>query len=278
MQRLILGIGLAFVAVAPLAADERNAKKAPVTAPFELLKSRHMAVSVKINGKGPFRLIFDTGAPTNLVNNRLANEAGLIDKKTPKPPLALFGTMGQFTIKTLEIGDLKVENINTMVMDHPTVEAISEVLGRVDGIVGFPFFARFRMSIDYQKREMTFEPTDYKPGDMMEKMMAMLTAGSRDRSNVKILSASGQWGMLVDKDSADDKAGVVVKDVFKGSAADKGGIKTGDRILTIDGRWTDSVVELIETAGLIKSGSAVPVTLLRSGKEMKVQVSPASGL
>ena len=48
--------------------------------PFELLKSRHMAVQVKINGKGPYRLIFDTGAPMNLINNKIAKEAGVIEE------------------------------------------------------------------------------------------------------------------------------------------------------------------------------------------------------
>jgi S1-C subfamily serine protease len=82
----------------------------------------------------------------------------------------------------------------------------------------------------------------------------------------------------VDKDSTDNASGVVVKEVFKGSAADSAGIRAGDRILTIDGRWTDSVVELFETAAMMKPGQAVPVKLLRDGKEMKVNLTPSKGL
>ena len=41
--------------------------------PFETIKTQHMVVDVKINGNGPYRLIFDTGAPDSLVNNRLAS-------------------------------------------------------------------------------------------------------------------------------------------------------------------------------------------------------------
>lgn len=276
MRRFLVALCVLPALALPLAAAEP--KKEPAKAPFELLKSRHMAVSVKINGKGPFRLIFDTGAPTMLVNNRLAKEAGLIDKSTKRPPFALFGTMGQFTIKKLEIGELKVEDVNTIVMDHPTVEAISSVLGRIDGIVGFPFFARFRMTIDYQNKEMTFVPNDYKPGDIMEKMMTMLMSGSRDRSNVKILVPAGQWGISVDKDAKDEEPGVIVKVVFQGSAADKAGIKAGDRILTIDGRWTDSIAELFDAAGLARPGKPVPVKLLRDGQETKLLVTPSKGL
>lgn len=278
MRRLLLALCMAPALIVPLRADDKL-QPAPAKAPFELLKSRHMAVSIKVNGKGPFRLIFDTGAPTMLVNNRLAKEAGLIDGSTKRPPLAFFGAMGQFPIKSLEIGELKVSDINTMVMDHPTVAAISELLGPIDGIVGFPFFARYRMTIDYQKKEMTFVPTGYQPVDMMEKMMNTLMAGSgRDRSNVKIIAAAGQWGLTVDKESKDEAAGVTVKDVFKASAAERAGIRSGDRILTVDGRWTDSVVELVDVASMMKPEQPVPVKLLRNGKELKVSVTPAKGL
>ena len=45
--------------------------------PFELLRSGHMAVQVKVNGQGPYRLIFDTGAPVTLLNNKIARAAGI---------------------------------------------------------------------------------------------------------------------------------------------------------------------------------------------------------
>ena len=60
-------------------------------------------VEVKINGKGPYRLIFDTGAPVILLTNKLAREAGVMPKSQKAPPFALFGSMGQFKIKSLEL-------------------------------------------------------------------------------------------------------------------------------------------------------------------------------
>ena len=83
------------------------ADKTPVVVPFELLNSRHMAIEVKINGKGPYRLIFDTGAPTNLINNKLAKEAGVIEEGD-KAVMPLFGMAGAKIIDTLEIGGVKM--------------------------------------------------------------------------------------------------------------------------------------------------------------------------
>src|SRR6267143_1076173 len=142
--------------------------------PFDTIKTQHMVVDVKINGTGPYRLIFDTGAPDSLVNNKLAKEAGVFPKEFKKPPFALFGSMGQFKIKTVEAGDLKAENLSVMVVDHPTVAAISDVVGPIDGIVGFTFFARYRMTIDYQKKVMTFVPNEYRPPDTMQAIMKMM--------------------------------------------------------------------------------------------------------
>ena len=168
---------LCALLVACLALPAARSEEKPVaakTVKFELLKSRHMAVQVKINGKGPFRLIFDTGAPAIIINNKIAKEAGVLSKDTKKPPFAMFGAMGQFPLKSLEVGDVKVEDASAMIVDHPTVEALSQLLGPIDGIVGFPFFARFRTTIDYQAKVMTLTPVNYKPGDLMQTLMATM--------------------------------------------------------------------------------------------------------
>src|SRR5260370_17789928 len=167
------GVSRAIILFAAASARAGEQRKA-FSVPFDTIKTQHMVVEVKINGNGPYRLIFDTGAPDSLVNNRLAKEAGLFPKEFKKPPFALFGAMGQFKIKTLEAGDLKAENLSVMVVDHPTVAAISDVVGPIDGIVGFTFFARYKMTIDYQKKVMTFVPNDYSPADPIQPIMTIM--------------------------------------------------------------------------------------------------------
>src|SRR5579862_2274651 len=62
---------------------DKEAPPKPITVPFEMLKSGHITVMVKVNGKGPYRLIFDTGAPLTLINGKLAKESGVL-KEAPK--------------------------------------------------------------------------------------------------------------------------------------------------------------------------------------------------
>jgi hypothetical protein len=255
-----------------LRADEPAPK--PATVPFELLKTQHMAIKIMINGKGPYRVIFDTGAPTNLINNKVAKEAGIISKDTKRPLFTLFGSMGDFRIKELQVGNLKVKNVPTIVMDHPTVRLIDKFLGPIEGLVGFPFFARYKMTIDYQKKELTFLPGTYDPPDVMKNMMKAIVSGNQK----KILAPAGQWGFKVAKGDKDSEPGVDVREVLSGSAAAKGGLKAGDRLLILAGRWTDSITDCYAAAGYVPAGAEARLRIRRNGKEMELTVKVQSGL
>jgi PDZ domain/Aspartyl protease len=269
---------LALVVPAP-AADTRPDVKADkaVVVPFELTPTGHMTVMVKVNGKGPYKLIFDTGAPINLINNKVAREAGLL-KGVKRPLLPLFGTMGDVKVQELEVGTQKAEDVTAIIMDHPTVQLMSDAFGPIEGIVGFPFFARFKTTLDYQAKTMTLVPSGFKPPDvlqsMQQTMMAMLSA---EQAPV-VLSSPSVWGMTVEKKKGDEEAGVTVTKVLAGGPAAAAGLKEGDRLLTVDGRWTDSVADTFTAAAAVKPGSEAPVVVQRDGKETTLKVKPLAGL
>src|SRR5438105_4789111 len=110
MKRAILSSLLLALLAGPVFADEQKGEAKKVK--FDMLKTQHIVVEAKVNGKGPFRLIFDTGAPMMLIDNELAKASGVINDKTRRPGFAPFGMMGTpMTIKTFELGDLKAENV-----------------------------------------------------------------------------------------------------------------------------------------------------------------------
>jgi hypothetical protein len=273
MKRHPWALALLIVSASSVAA-ETPAK--PIVVPFELLKTGHMTVMVKINGKGPYKLIFDTGAPITLLNTKVAKAAGVL-RDAPDSPLAgLFGPAAQVKVKEIEVGEQKAENIAAVVMDHPVVEAISKALGPIEGIVGFPFFARYKMTLDYQAKTMTFVPNGFVPPDVIQGMILALAGGSD--TGPRVLAPAAQWGVRAHKDADDDDAGVTVKEVLAGSAAAAGGVKVGDHLLTIDGRWTDTMADLYTALAHVKPGSTVAVVVKRDGKEVELKVKPASGL
>ena len=92
-----------------------------------------------------------------------------------------------------------------------------------------------------------------------------------------MLAPAGQWAWSPPGgDEAD--AGVTIKDVLAGSPAAAAGLKAGDRLLTLDGRWTDSLVDLYTAAGYVKPGETVAVVVKCDGKELTLKVKPVSGL
>src|SRR5262249_9297669 len=75
---------LAFLRLAsPLPADEDRKPEAKIyQVPYRLTATEHVLVRAKINGKGPFTFIVDTGAPALFVSTAVGKKLGLTaDKK-----------------------------------------------------------------------------------------------------------------------------------------------------------------------------------------------------
>jgi hypothetical protein len=249
-----------------------------VSVPFELLPTKHMAIRIKVNGKGPYRVIFDTGAPVNLLNTRIARESGLLGKDAPVPLFTLFGSTGEVHVKDLEVGGVKAHDVPAIVMNHPTVELIGKVMGPIEGIVGFPFFARYRTTVDYQARRLTFTPNGFRPPDTIKSILDTVMAVANDAPAKKVLAPSALWGLVLRKADGDPEAGVTVGEVLPQSAAAAAGVRAGDRLLTLDGRWTDSLADAYLAAGYVQPGTPTALVIRRDGKQRELTVTPQPGM
>jgi hypothetical protein len=281
-RRLLPIVVVAFGCVVPATAAE----PAPVSVPFEILQkgellSGHIAIQVKVNGKGPYRFIFDTGAPVNLLSTRVMKEADLVGPNLKRPKnVSPLSAAQQILVEKMEVGGLVATDQPAVVLDHPTIRMMAEVFGPLDGLVGFPLFARHRTTIDYQARKITFVPNAYEPSDVVHNILTTMLSRMRAGKDepVKILAPAAQWGMRLDtKKADDDDPGVTVADVVQGSAASRAGLKAGDRLLTMDGRWTDSVADCFRTAEAIKPGRTVELLVRRNEKQLTLSVTPAAG-
>jgi hypothetical protein len=202
---LVAVVGLTAWVAPGLTAQEPSAKKAAlITLPFELVASNHMVVQARINGKGPFRLVFDSGAPVSLLGNRAAEESGTVAKDAPKS--FLMAMRGEGKIQALEVGDLKAKDIPVLILDHPTLKALGGFLGKpLDGIIGFTFFARYRTTIDYQAKQMTLEPVEYEVRDLMKDLPERLAGPKIARK--KYLAPTGLWGLTLGEAVEDGSGG-----------------------------------------------------------------------
>jgi hypothetical protein len=243
-------------------------------APMEVLRTGHIAVQVRVNGQGPFRLILDTGSPLTFISMRAARQLGLIPPQQGKPSKpGMLAIGGQVVLKSLSVGETKSENLSALILDHPIVEALGGLEGRLDGIVGFSFFARFHTTIDYLNNRVTFVPVDYAPQDIMNGLMNRLFGGSQ---KARVIAPRSLWGLTVAPSPPND--GVLVTQIYLDSAAAAAGFQPGDRITVLDDRWTDNVNDLYEAASLIVPSLPVVVKVMRGGKETLLTVLPRPGI
>lgn len=66
-------------------------------------------------------------------------------------------------------------------------------------------------------------------------------------------------------------AGVIIAAVERGSTAEKVGLRTGDVILAVDGRPSETAEVLRRQIGLAQIGDRVRLTVMREGKSFDLQ-------
>ena len=201
--------------------------------PFEMLPTNHMLVQVRINDKGPYRLIFDLGAPITLLSNRASESSDVVKPNAPRS--FVFGLRGEAEINNLQVGELTVAKLPVIVLDHPVLKVLEQATGhQIDGLIGFTFFARYKTTIDYHTHEMTFEPIDYQVRDLMKELPERLMGPKVVRH--RVLTPSGVWGLQLGKSTDGlNSHGIPIVSVYDSSPAERAGLKPGDVLITMDG-------------------------------------------
>jgi hypothetical protein len=147
-----------FVAAAPhhVVADAKTS----FTLPFDLVDNR-VFVEARLNGRGPFHLILDTGSGGVTISTDVAQQLGLhvadagegqgVGEKTVHA--------GAAKIAQLQIGELTLTDVDSNVMD---LSDAPQVFGTkpFDGIIGLPVFERMVVRHDYVNRILTFAAPD----------------------------------------------------------------------------------------------------------------------
>ena len=257
----------------PTAKPDKAKSKAVV--PFKMLPTNHMLVEARINDKGPYHLIFDLGAPITLLSNRASEAAAVV--KAGAPRSFLFGMRGEAEVDKLQVGELTATKLPVIVLDHPVLKALEDMTGsKLDGIIGFTFFARYKTTIDYYAHKMTFEPIEYQVRDLLKELPDRLIGPKVTRQ--RTLAPLGLWGLRLGEPTGGlDSPGVPIVEVHGGSAAARAGLKPGDVLITLDGRWTTSVTDVFHAAADIEPGREAAVVIHRDGKEQTVTLRPTDG-
>ena len=156
----------------------------PSLGELEMPPSGKVVVSAKggvefdalINGKGPFRLIFDSGAGVNALNPTIARQLGL---RVEGPSQIILGAgSGSLTeqaanVALVRIGDLALHDQKFYIMPMPWGDRSGPV-----GAVGYELMRRLVVTVDYEREQLAFnlpQPFTYSGHGVKVQIEPMLT-------------------------------------------------------------------------------------------------------
>jgi hypothetical protein len=99
---------------------------------------------VFINGRGPFRLVLDTGASTSGVTALVALALGIPTDQSPH--VTLRGVTGSAEVPTIRVDSLSVGDLS---VDSPILPIVPDVFGGAQGILGSEGLVNKRIFIDF---------------------------------------------------------------------------------------------------------------------------------
>ncbi len=121
------------------------------TIPLDISSNRPI-LELTIDGKGPYRFIFDTGSSGNVIDTKLAEELGL--KVVGEDPLRTPGSDNRLVSKRVEASEVSFPG--TDIVQSGTLNTIDlRSMLPVDGILSGAFFSEYLMTLDYPGSKLT---------------------------------------------------------------------------------------------------------------------------
>lgn len=133
---------------------------APGEVSFKLAGPNEAAliVPVKINGKGPYDFVLDTGATFTCVDRTLADELKLPDWSGPLGTVVITGGEGQMgfvKIDMLEVGG--TARASELVACKLDLSRMQPPGFGIKGLVGLNFLKSYRVTIDFERNTLRLE-------------------------------------------------------------------------------------------------------------------------
>jgi hypothetical protein len=254
--------------------------------PYRLTDTNHFLVRVRINGKGPFNFLVDSGAPALYVATETASKIGLKPGKgefwTPIDRLDLEGGARLLEVKARVEDPFQLVGMNALGL--PGVS--------IDGILGFTILARFRLEIDPSRDRMVWTRLNHAPADP-----PVPHRGEKDRDQpppeLQVMNALGPvakgLAFLMGKqpeeechprgflglewaenhDPSTSKSTVRVQRILEGSPAARVDLRTGDDLVRVCGQSIDSLKTARKALATIQAGDPVELVIRRDGDPRK---------
>lgn len=280
MTTRLLAAALAALCLAPPAWADPDARPRTFQVPYRLTNFNHVLVRAKINGKGPYNFIIDTGAPALFVSIPAAEQAGVKAGKNG------WGTIDRFEIE----GGLVLDKPKARIETPFQLEGMNGMgLAGVElhGMIGYTVLAKYRIEFDFTRNKLAWTPVDFDPGtprglgegrggtaglNAMGQIMKLLGAFLGKKTTPDLRPRPFLGALL-----AEDDKGVTVQSVLEGGPAAAGGLRPGDRITEFRGRTVREREDVNRYLGHLKPGATAKVTVERGGATRELTVKVGEG-
>lgn len=272
---ILAGLFFAF-----LAQGEPGEKEKPFQVPYRLTVPKHILVRAKINGKGPFNFILDTGAPALFVATKVADKLGV------KPDEKGWGSFDRFEIE----GGVVVPRAKGRIEDPFQLEGMNGLgLAGVElhGVIGFNILARYRMEIDFTRDKMVWTPLNFEPVipkglggksgagglEVMGPILKML-GGFLGAKTTPETVLRGSLGLeLSSKDEV-----IRITSLLDDGPAVKAGLLVGDQITKVQGRTVVDLQDVKRFSRKLVPGETVKLTVKRGAETKEIEFKMGEGL
>jgi len=282
MLKLWSSVTLAALCLTPPAwADDAPKKDAKAfQIPYRLTVPKHVLVRAKINGKGPFNFVLDTGAPALFVSEELCKKLGIkADKRG-------WGTFDRFEIE----GGLVLEKAKGRIETPFQLEGMNGMGlagAELHGIIGYNVLARYRMEIDFTRDKMKWTELDFEPAAPMA-MGGKAGGGGLEIFGSIMKFMGAMMGMKATPDVtprgflgvelAEGDENPVVKSVLAKSPAGEAGVQPGDVVTQVQGRGVQNVEDVERLLRKVTAGIKVRLTVLRGKDTKEIAFKAGEGL
>jgi hypothetical protein len=282
------GVVLTLVCLASLASagDEKPGTdvkpKKSFEVPYKFTAAKHIVVRLKINGKGPFNFILDTGAPALYV-------AVPVGKKAK----ANADADGWATLDKVAVeGGLVMKNVRARIETPFQLEGMNGMgMGglEIHGMIGYNVLAKYRMEFDFMHDKLVWTELDYKPDspfrlsgpggggggglEVMGSLMKMV-GGLLGRKATPDVTLRGFFGMTL----ADGTDNPTVQAVLEKGPAGTAGLQVGDVVTHVQDRGVDNVADVVRLTRLLPAGSRVKLTVKRGNQTKAITIKTTEGI
>jgi hypothetical protein len=255
--------------------------------PYRVTNTNHFLVRVRINGKGPFNFLVDTGAPAFYVATETARKVGL------RPARDEFWT----EVDRLDFeGGARLTDLKARVEDPfqlVGMNALGLPGASIDGILGFTVLARFRFELDPTRDRMTWTRLDYEPKDPpvprrgpgegpppevqamnllapVAKIISLATGGKQPEDQ---LHPRGFLGIELAEASGE----VSVAGVLADSPAARAGVRPGDRLVRVLDRPVTGLQAAREAVAAVRPDDRVTLVVRRGAGTEDLTLTAGEG-